>query len=263
MNLKSGREEAGNAGEGCRDDAADQQREEHAGQNGNTRKIIDVPEERAGIDALVHDHGCEHHAGAHHTPHREVCTGQEDQAADTQCQEHARGCRLQDVQDIVHRQQLGMLDHRSQDAKQDKDADDHDIQTVGQEKLFHVKGIFVVFPVLLPFLPAGEMREPEQVDQVIAIGKGVMSPILDLLKGSVVLELRIKLTVFIDVFFVLDFARILQLRKLRFMFALQFGELRFITFVLFRLFRRTGSDDLVVVFLVVVCVQITDRLVDQ
>ena len=107
------------------------------------------------------------------------------------------------------------------------------------------------------------MREPEQVDQVIAIGKGVMSPILDLLKGSVVLELRIKLTVFIDVFFVLDFARVLQLRKLRFMFALQFGEFCFVTFVLFRLFRRTGSDDLVVIFLVVVCVQITDRLVDQ
>ena len=156
-----------------------------------------------------------------------------------------------------------MLDHRSQDAEQNKDADDHDIQTVGQEKLLYVEGVFIVFPVLLPLFSAGEVREPEQIDQVITIGKGIMSPVFDFLKGGVMLELRIKLTVFVDVFFILDFALVLQLRQFRFMLALQFGELRFIALVLFRLFRRTGSDDLVVVFLVVVCVEIADRFINQ
>ena len=107
------------------------------------------------------------------------------------------------------------------------------------------------------------MREPQQVDQVIAIGKRVVPAVLDLLQRGVVLEFRIELAVFVDVFFVLDLARVLQLRKLRLVLAFQLGELRLIAFVLCLFFRRTGSDDLVVVFLVVVCVQITDRLVDQ
>ena len=104
------------------------------------------------------------------------------------------------------------------------------------------------------------MREPEQVDQVIAVCERIVPAVLDLLKGSVVLELRIKLAVFIDVFFVLDFALIRKPGKLLLMLALQLIQL---TGFLIRFLLLIGFCDRCVVLAIEILVKVGNRVADK
>ena len=109
MNLKARRKETGNHGKGGRHAAADHECHHHADTEGNGGEIENMAEQSAGVDTFVHDHRCQNHACTDHTADGEVGTGEQDQTADAKRQEHARGSRLQDVQDVVQACSDGIL----------------------------------------------------------------------------------------------------------------------------------------------------------
>ena len=263
MDLKTGGKEAGDRRECGRDNAAHHQRQHHAQPEGNGSEVENVAEQGTGVDALVHDHRCEHHACTHHTADGQVGTGQQDQTADAQSQEHARRSRLQNVQDVIHRQQGHALDNRAENAQQDEDKENDDIQTVFQQELTHVEGIAVAFPFLLPLFCGGEFGQTQLIQQVIAVGEGIVLAILDLLQRGAVLELGVKLTVFIDVFLVLDQLRVVQLLQLCFMLLLQRFQLGAVAGVFLCCLRRTRGNHLVIIIFVIVGIQICRRIADQ
>ena len=152
MDLEPGGKEACDRGKQGRHAAAYNQRQHNPQADRNAGEVKHVAEQRAGVDALVHDHRGQHHAGAHHAAHRQIRAAQQDQAADAQCQEHARGRGLQDIQDIVHRQQLGMLDDRRQNAQENEDEQNGNIKPVLQEELLHIERILVILPLLFLLL---------------------------------------------------------------------------------------------------------------
>ena len=96
----------------------------------------------------MHDHGGQHHAGTDHPSDGQVRSAKKDQAADAQRQEHPGRSRLQDIQDVVHGQQLCMLDNGRQNAQQDKDKQNRDIEAVLQQELLDIERIPVIFKLL-------------------------------------------------------------------------------------------------------------------
>src|SRR5699024_8599597 len=110
VHLEFGREETGNGGKNRAQYNTDDQCQEHTGQDRQAGEIKHMAEHRAGVDTLMHDDGGGGHAHTDHTANGQVRTGQQDQAGDAQCQEHTRRRLLQDVQDVVHREQLHVLD---------------------------------------------------------------------------------------------------------------------------------------------------------
>ena len=76
MHFEFCREESSDGGKDGAQDDADYQRKQHPQGKGHSGEVKDQPEDRAGIDALVHDNGCHSHAHAHHTSNGQVSTCQ-------------------------------------------------------------------------------------------------------------------------------------------------------------------------------------------
>src|SRR5699024_10610818 len=205
VHFKLGRKESGDGGKhGAQNDTHHQgQKDPHQHRHG--AEVEDVPEDAAGVGSLVHHDGGGGHAHAHHTADGQVGTGQQDQAGHAQSQEHSGGRLLEDVQDVVHRQQLGAaLEDGGGNTKADEDDNDGDIQAVLQQEVTAVEGVLVVLPALGHRLSKGELGHAQHVDQVVLVIKGGMLAVLDLLEVLVQVHLRVKQAVLIDVLLVLD-----------------------------------------------------------
>ena len=263
MNLKPGGKESGNGGKGSRHAAADNKRQHNTDTERNGSKVKNMAKKSACIDALVHDHRCKYHACANHTADREVGTSEQDQAADPQRQEHTRRGCLENIQDIVHCQQRHTLDNRAENTQNDEDNENYDVQTVSQQKLLDIESIAVGFPLLFPLFGKGETAETELIKKMVTMGKGGMLAVLNRLEGGAVFESGVKQAVFIDVFLVLDLIRILQFAKFILMLPFQFRKLCIIACIFRCRLRCAGSDNLIVVFLVIVGIQIRCSIIDQ
>ena len=123
MHFELGGEESGDGGENRAQHDTHQQGQDHPGRHGQSGEVKDMPEHASGVDALVHDDGGGGHAHAHHTADGQVGARQQDQARHAQGQEHPGGRLLEDVQNVVHRQQLnlGPLDDGGGDTQGDED----------------------------------------------------------------------------------------------------------------------------------------------
>ena len=104
------------------------QSQKNAGHHRQAGKVKDMTKYRAGVDALVHDDGGGRHAHTNHTADGQVGAGQQDQAGHAESQEHSGRGLLKDVQHVVHRQQLSVLDDGGDDTKGDEDDNDGKIQ---------------------------------------------------------------------------------------------------------------------------------------
>ena len=93
-------------------------------------KVENLTEDRAGVDALVHDDGRRDHAHTCHTTDREVGTGQENQACDAEREEHTRRRLLQNVQNIVVGKELRVLHNRGHNAERDENHHNDNVETV-------------------------------------------------------------------------------------------------------------------------------------
>ena len=107
-----------------------------------------MTEHRTGIDALVHHDGSGGNAHTHHTPDREVGTGQHNQTGHAQGQEHPWGRLLEDIEHVVCCQQGNALDDWRDDAEGDKNHGDCQIQAVAQQEAPEIEGVLVIFPPL-------------------------------------------------------------------------------------------------------------------
>ena len=94
-----------------------------------------MPEYGTCIDSIMHDNGCCNHTQTNHTSYRKVRTCQQDQAGNTKCKEHTRGCLLQDIQDVGNGQQLCIFNNRCDDTQCNKNQDDYDVQAIFVQKL--------------------------------------------------------------------------------------------------------------------------------
>ena len=130
MHLEAGKEESRNRRKDRRQNDTDKQCEPCPSRRNDRGEVEDVSEYRTGIDALMHDDGRSDHAHADHTADRKVGTSQKDQSRNAKSKEHAGRCLLQNVQDVVHREQGGMLDDRGDDTQHDENQDDDNVKSV-------------------------------------------------------------------------------------------------------------------------------------
>ena len=159
----------------------------------------------------MHDDGGSGHAHAHHTADGQVGTGQHDQTSHAQSQEHTGRGHLEDVQHVVHSQQLHALDSGSDEAQSDEDDQNGYIQAVLQQEVPGVEGVAVVLHLLGQGLTHGELGHAQQIDEVELVLIGGMTAILDLLKVLIQGHLGVKEAVFVDVLLVLDLVGIGEL----------------------------------------------------
>src|SRR5699024_7448942 len=131
---------------------------------------------------------------------------------------------LQNVQDVVHRQKLHVLDDGGDDAQRNEDQDDGDVQAVFQQEVPGVEGVLVVFPPLGDVFAHRELGQPQHVDQVVLVVKGGVAAVLDGLQLLVAGHLGVKQPVFVDVLFVLEFLRVADLGHGGLVFLFQLGH---------------------------------------
>lgn len=185
--------------------------QKNAGHHRQAGKVKDMTKYRAGVDALVHDDGGGRHAHTNHTADGQVGAGQQDQAGHAESQEHSGRGLLKDVQHVVHRQQLSVLDDGGDDTKGDEDDNDGKIQAVFQEEVPLIESVLIVLPLLGHGLAEGELGHAEHVDQVILVIERSVLPILDLLEVLGQGHLGVEETVFVNVLLVLDFVLVSEL----------------------------------------------------
>ena len=130
MHLELRGEEAGNRCKAGREDDAHNKSQQHAKRCRHAGEIKNMSEHGTGVDSLVHDNCRCNHAHADHTADRKVGTCQKDQSRNAKSKEHAGRCLLQDVQDVVHREQGGMLDDRGDDAQHNENQDNDNVKSV-------------------------------------------------------------------------------------------------------------------------------------
>ena len=145
----------------------------------------------------------------------------------------------------------------------DKNKDNRYIQAILQQKCPAVKGVFIIFPFLRPFLHKREFGYTQHIDQMIFPDKSCMSSVLYLRQFLIQLHFRIKTAVLIHILFVFYFLAIGKLRKRFLMLLLQQSHIIRMFSLYKHFFLCTALFHRLVVVLVKMLVQIRLRLRNQ